>query len=132
MQLDFAFLCDHADGQGKLSAIGIGLDTVFAPVLPINHRIAVVCQLKASTAEAGQKQFVLDMIGEDGQQVLPVKLEVPLEMRPPPGGLRSTARICVVLEVTFQRYGNYSAHILVDNNEMASLDFRVAEPPKTT
>ena len=38
MRLDFAFLCDYADASGKVHALGIGVDNIYAPQVPARHQ----------------------------------------------------------------------------------------------
>ena len=37
MRVDFAFLCDHAEVSGKINALGIGFDTIYARKVPARH-----------------------------------------------------------------------------------------------
>src|SRR3954468_20782712 len=72
MEIEFAFLCDYAQQESKLNAIGIGWDTIMAPELPVRHTIMTfVARLRGSMAEAGGKKGALPIIGPDGQGVIP-------------------------------------------------------------
>ena len=37
MNFEYAFLCDYADAGQKLTAVGIGLNTVYAQSVPALH-----------------------------------------------------------------------------------------------
>jgi hypothetical protein len=66
--VDFAFICDYAEATGKINALGIGFDTIFAPNVPTKHpSFFLVVQLRASTVEAGDKQLKISLIDADGQ-----------------------------------------------------------------
>ena len=54
MRVDFAFLCDHAEVSGKINALGIGFDTIYARKVPVRHPyFFLVAQFRASIAEIG-------------------------------------------------------------------------------
>ncbi len=72
MDIDFAFLCDHADGSGgKLDAIGVGIDTLFAAKLPhVQQQLFFVAQLRAQITEEGIHPLKLNLIDADGASVV--------------------------------------------------------------
>ena len=56
MDVDYAFLCDSAqESGGKVHALGIGIDGIFAPVLPATHSVVLVAQFRYWAAEAGSR-----------------------------------------------------------------------------
>ncbi|HXH21521.1 MAG TPA: hypothetical protein VNN10_05795 [Dehalococcoidia bacterium] len=131
MQIDFAFLADAAVAEGKLHALGIGIDVIHARQVPATHpSFALVAQVRASVTEQGTKELVVRLIDEDGGDVAPpVQAQFSIG-QPAAGMLESTARIIVGFNnVTFQRYGSYSLHLLVQGHEMARLGLRVIPPP---
>ena len=72
MKVDFAFLCDHAEISGKINALGIGFDTIYAQQVPARHPyFFLVAQVRASIAEAGDKQLTVRLIDEDGKDLTP-------------------------------------------------------------
>ncbi len=132
MEVDFAFLCDYADASGKLTAVGIGFDQIFAPQVPCTHGLMhVVAQLRASVAEEGTKQLTLRFLDADGADVIPA-FSADIEVRSPVPGSEATARFnCGLPNVTFEKYGDYAIHILIDGNEMQRIPFAVVSPPST-
>ena len=132
MELDFAFICDYAEVGGRINALGIGLDTIFTKELPARHpHLHVVAQFRTSITEAGQKRLGIQLIDADGKPVIP-PLEGIVDIRPPEAGIEAKGRMGVGLDnVTFEQYGDYSLHILIDGNLLRSIGFRVAEPPST-
>lgn len=133
MECQFAFISDYAQQSGgKLHAIGIGWDSIFAPELPAGPpSMTIVARLRGSVAEAGTKQVALRLIDADGTDVVPaIEDQVPLIVRP--GSLEGAMILTFSLVgVQFSKYGPYGIHLLVNGNEVAHLSFTVAKPPMT-
>ncbi len=130
MQVDFAFICDYAEATNKVNALGIGFDTIMAVRVPVRHpSFFLVIQLRANVVEAGEKNFEVHLIDDDGKQIIPPvkgKLNIPR----PPAGTESTGRIAMRFDgVEFPRYGTYSIHVLVEGHEMSRIPLRVTQPP---
>ncbi len=131
MQVDFAFICDYAEAGGKINAMGIGFDTIFAKQVPVTHsQFFIVAQFRGSVAEAGEKDVTMRLIDADGTDVIP-ELNVSVRLRHPPQGLtESIARLALRLNgVVFNKFSEYSVHLLVGGNEMVRIPIRVAEAP---
>ena len=129
MQLDFAFICDYADSTSKVVAIGIGFDQIPAPSLPARHpRLCVVARFRAHKTEVGRKQARVVIMDADGSETAAV--QGVLEFTEPISRLETTATLVVNFDnLNFERYGPYSAHVLLDGNEMHRMGFEVFEPP---
>ncbi len=130
MQVDFAFICDYAEATNKVNALGIGFDTIMAIRIPVRHpSFFLVIQLRANVVEAGEKNFEVHLIDDDGKQIIPPvkgKLNIPR----PPAGTESTGRIAMRFDgVEFPRYGTYSIHVMVEGHEMSRIPLRVTQPP---
>jgi hypothetical protein len=131
VQVDFAFICDAAVAEGKLYALGIGIDVIYAKQVPATHpSFTLVAQVRASIAELGTKDMTVRLIDEDGADVSPpVQAQMSIG-QPAAGMLESTGRILVGFNgVTFPKYGAYSIHLVIQGNEMARLGLRVAPAP---
>lgn len=130
MKLDFAFLCDYADVTGKINAMGIGFEMIYATRLPAKNRLFfLVAQFRVSSVEAGQKRLTVNLIDEDGKDII-APTQGSLNVPRPGNATESTARIAMEFNnVEFAKYGSYSLHLLVDGTEMAYLPFKVAPPP---
>jgi len=134
MQVDFAFICDYAEATNKVNALGIGFDTIMSSRVPVRHpNFFLVTQLRANVVEAGEKNFEVHLIDEDGKEIIPPikgKLNIPR----PPAGTESTGRIAMRFDgVEFPKYGTYSMHLLVEGHEMSRIPLRVAQatgPPQ--
>ena len=130
MNIDFAFICDFAEASGKINALGIGFDTIYAAQLPARHaHFSLVVQLRASVAEAGQKNIAVHLIDEDGKDIIPV---VTGQMNLPraEGRVDSVGRFVMEFgNVEFKNYGAYSVRMAVEGMEIVRVPFRVAVPP---
>ena len=130
MDIEFAFLCDYAQQESKLNAIGIGWDTIMAPELPVRHTIMTfVARLRGSVAEAGVKDVTLRIIDADGQDVIPpVQQQMTFNVQSP--ALAGFLNVVVQLGgLEFQKYGAYAIHLLLGGNELARVAFQVVQPP---
>ena len=69
MTTDLAFLCDSAlEDRGKLHALGVGIDGVSGGSLPMTHpRFVVVCVMRYSVVEAGDKRMVIRLLTPDAR-----------------------------------------------------------------
>ena len=132
MEVSFAFLCDYADQSGsKMSAIGVGIDTIYARSVPTTHPLLfAVIGLQFTSVETGQKQIGIRVIDSDGNNVVP-PLDGTVNVEPPPSGYTyRTQRIALGLHgIPFQHYGDYSIRWLVGGQEVKSAPVKVAPPP---
>ena len=132
MKPDFAFVCDYAEVTGKINALGIGFDTIYAPSVPAKHpSFFLVIQLRANIVEAGEKTLEVRLIDEDGKDIIPTvsgKFSIPK----PIGGTESIGRIAMQFHnVEFPKYGSYSLHAVVEGLEMVRIPLKVSPPPQT-
>lgn len=132
MIIDFAFICDYAEATGKINALGIGFDTIYAPKVPCKHpSFFLVIQLRANVVEAGEKTLEVRLIDEDGKDTIPTvggKFSIPK----PTGGTESIGRIAMQFHnVEFPQYGSYSLHAVIEGLEMVRVPLRVSPPPQT-
>jgi hypothetical protein len=131
LNIDFAFICDYADVTGKINALGIGFDTIYATTVPCKHNLFfLVIQLRANSFESGEKQVEVNLIDEDGKNVIP-PLKGSLNMPKPASATESVSRLALQFNnVEFPRYGSYSLHAIVDGYEMVRVPLKVSEPRK--
>jgi len=131
VETSFAFLCDAAaQAGGKISALGLGWDTLYAPSLPHTHpSFHVVANFRFHSVEAGDKSVQIRLMDADGGDVMP-PLSAALQVRPPESGTtRGVNLVMAVNGLVFRAYGDYSLHILLEGDEKVRLPFRVAAPP---
>jgi hypothetical protein len=131
MHTDFAFVCDFAEAGAKINALGIGFDTIYAPQLPVRHpHFSLVVQLRASTAEAGQKRIQVSLVDDDGKDVIP-PVQGQFNLPRAEGRTYGLGRFVMEFNnVEFRAYGSYTVAVTVEGMEVAAIPFRVAEPPK--
>ena len=132
MECQFAFICDFAEQDRKLHAVGIGWDTLFPPQLPFNHsHMSVVARLRGSIAENGTKTVVLRLIDADGVDVIPL-LEQPLPFEVKAPAVEAGASLVFnLIGLQFSKYGSYAFHLLLNGNEVTRVPFSVSKPPTT-
>jgi hypothetical protein len=130
MQVDFAFICDYAEATNKINALGIGFDTIMAARVPTRHpTFFLVVQMRATVVEAGEKNFEVHLIDDDGKEIMPA-LKGQFNIPRPPSGTESTGRLAMRFDgVEFPRYGNYSIHMVLEGHEMSRIPLRVAQAP---
>ncbi|MEE9286187.1 MAG: hypothetical protein V3V35_10740 [Dehalococcoidia bacterium] len=134
MNVEFAFICDYADAGTKISALGIGFDTIMAREVPVTHpHFHLVAQFRASVAETGEKELVIRLIDADGADVMsPVTVKI--NVSPPPQGLtESVARMAIgVNGVRFNKFGQYALHVVMQGQEIIRIPLRVIQGPVGT
>ncbi len=131
MNVDFAFVCDYAEVMGKINALGIGFDTIFAQKVPAKHPLFfLVIQLRANIVEAGEKDLAVSIIDEDGKDIVPT-LQAKFAIRKPEIGAESIGRIAIAFrDVEFPRYCLYSIHAVIDKHEIVRIPLRIGSPPQ--
>ena len=132
MECDFGFICDYAEQDAKLHAVGMGWDMVYATGVPTMHPVMTfVAKLRGSLAEAGVKDMSLRIIDADVEDVIPpVEQQINFEVKP--GQLSAAATILVnMYGLQFKKFGQYAIHLVVQGVEMKVVHFTVATPPTT-
>jgi len=133
MELVFAFTCDYAmQSGGKIHALGIGFDTIFARDVPFKHRqFFLVAKLRASIAEAGDKRVTVSLIDADGNDVFP-PAQARLTIPRPQGSIETTANLLMGFDnLEFGKFGDHSLHLVVEGHEMAAIPIRILPAPST-
>ena len=127
MNTELAFLCDSAsDDRGKLHALGIGIDSVQGASVPLTHpRFIIVCVVRYSAVESGEKKMGIRLLDPDAQDTItPIEQGITFSTRS--GVVDSKARIIAeVNSVTFNSVGPHAFHVVIDGNEMARLPINV-------
>ncbi len=134
MEVDFAFLCDYADGSSnKLHALGLGIDTLCLKEVPgIHNGFFAVIQFRFTSVETGRKDVALRMLDPDGENVVP-PFEGKLEVTAQPGTTVGTARWVTRFQpLLFRKWGDHAVVWLVQGQEAKRVAFRVAQPPETS
>ncbi len=128
MTTDLAFLCDSAlEDRGKLHALGVGIDGVTGGSLPMTHpRFVVVCVMRYSVVEAGDKRMAIRLLTPDARDAVPpIEQNITLPLRD--GVVDATARIIAEVNgVTFNQGGPHAFHVAIDGAEVARLPVNVS------
>ena len=129
MDIDFAFHCDPAEKAGKVSAPGIGFDTIYAAELPKrDHRPRAVARFSDQETEAGRQPVQSDIIAADGGE--PVRIKGAIEI-PGPNTRVETAKnpILNLDDPEIGRRGPHLVHIPLEGIGIKRIGFNVLEPP---
>ena len=130
MNVEYAFLCDYADPGPKLTAVGIGIDSIYAPSVPAQHPqlFAVLCLRFSLNETRRTKSFEMFLQDADGQNVIPpisTSTEVPA---PAEGMTYRTHRIVHgMYGLNFQKFGDYQVSWIMDGMEVHAIHFRVIQ-----
>ncbi len=133
MELEYAFLCDYADQGQKLTAVGIGIDAIHAPEVPVVHpMIFAVAGIRFERPETNRaRRLEVELVDADGNPVIP-RLEAEMQVGPPAPGF-SFQRQRIVLGIngaTFPRYGDYEVNWLMDGVVLRSTPLKVLPIPE--
>lgn len=133
MDVDYAILADAAATEsGKHYIHGGGWDTIFAASFPVTHPIlAVAMRLRVPWTDTNQEhEIALDLLDSDGNSVLPG--DPPsgrmITGRPPqlPQGSDQTVPLAFSLvNLTFDRAGDYALVVRIDGRDAYRAPFRV-------
>jgi len=131
MKVDFAFICDYADAKGKINALGIGFDTIYAPKVPFRHpEFTFVLQLRAGVEDTVVKKIEVHLTDEDGKDIIPAMSKV-IQIKRAAIGKESIARLALHFRnIQFERHGSYSINAVLDDKEIARIPLNASLPPK--
>ena len=130
MNVPLALLADAANisQEGKLNVLG-AFDNINALSFPVVHPVMVlVIGLTASPAEYGHKRKCkIRLLDADANQLLAIEgdLEVnqPSDLEAP----RSVYIPFTLPPITFPHEGDYAFHILIGDDEKATVPFRLTD-----
>jgi hypothetical protein len=136
MDIDYAFLCDHAntaDGGGKVNALGIGIDTFTAAGAPFVHPLFyVVAQVRAAPGELNGRHAALHLVAEDETDVRQMPLG-PVQTVAGDDGTAVVRMLIAVHRTAFPQFGVYWLRVLLDDQEITRFRLVAAqgasEPP---
>ena len=134
MNVEYAFLCDYATSSNKLTAVGIGFDSIYVGGLPAIHpQLFVVLALKFTASETGRKRaFEVHLQDADAKDIIP-PITGDLDIQTPAEGMtyRTHRIVSGLYGLKLEQLGNYQISWLIDGNEAHSLHFRIIQGPKT-
>jgi hypothetical protein len=131
VEVDLAVVADAANvsQEGKLNILGV-FDTIWAREFPCRHAAMVfVLRARADFTEQGAHQLEVRLIDADGAQLF--KAEGPLHV--PHGIPGRPIRPHVILGlagISFQKPGDFSFEVTVDNRHVRSVPLHVMAAPQ--
>ncbi len=132
MNVEYAFLCDYADSSNKLTAVGIGIDTIYAKTVPVAHQqLFAVLGLKFTVNETRRtRAFEMRVQDADARDIIP-PITADRDIPSPAKGLtyRTYRTVNGLYGLRFEKFGDYQISWLIDGVEVCSLPFRVAPMP---
>ena len=132
MNVEYAFLCDYADPGNKLTAVGIGIDSIYVVDVPAVHtQIFAVLALKFTLNETrSTRTFKVHLQDADANNIIPPITGHFSILAPADGMSYRTHRIInAIYNLKFEKLGDYQVSWLIDDTEVHSLHFRVTKRP---
>ena len=134
MEKQLALIADSANisVDGKLNILG-EFDTVFAEAVPVRQpTLWFVAKLLLSGHDVGEKGFMLRLMDEDGNPVLP-PVTFRVTVRPPGAGFTGDRRplpiVLRVTDATLPRFGAYVFELRVDEAVLAEVPLYARPAP---
>ncbi len=131
MEVDLAVVADAANvsQEGKLNILGV-FDTIWARKFPFRHAAMVfVLRVRADFTDKGAHDLEVRLMDADGGQLF--KAGGPLQV---PGGVPGRPIkphvIMGLAGVTFQKPGDYSFEVMLDDHHLKSVPLYVMETPQ--
>jgi hypothetical protein len=128
-----AFLADAAQAQpdGKIYALGAGIDTIYAAKFPaVQPSLTVVVKIEFTPAECG-RPHVIELLAVDGDGnpfLPPAKFENAPERNPQAPTLPVGVQLVLGLQnLVLPKPGEYAFSILVDGHELETIPLRAAD-----
>ncbi|MBI4604599.1 MAG: hypothetical protein HY721_21770 [Planctomycetes bacterium] len=118
----------RAHPDGTFSLLRGGIDRVHAPrTQPIHFRGSLVARVVGTLAEAGEHDFQLRILNEEGQSIAP---DIIGGFRIPEagGGAVAVTEFALILPA----YGRYTFSLLVDRHELDAWEVRAVEAQTST
>lgn len=128
MKVRFAFICDSAENTvgGKVSALGIGIDTIgIRDLMKPAPPFTLVVNLSFARSEVGRKRVEVHLMGPDGEDVIPPMNAELLLAAPERGLVSGTGFVMSFHGIVFKRYGSHAISFVLDGNELISLPLNI-------
>ncbi len=135
-QIEFAMVADAVQAvAGKLYIIGGGWDTLFVRAFPARHpTLGIGMRIRIPWSDLDTFTLAVDLVDEDGSSLFKgkrlaqrIKINRPPAM--PAGGDMGIVRAFTFNNLVFPKEGGYAFRILVDDNEVSRMRFRLRHQP---
>lgn len=131
MEVELAVIADGANvsQEGKLNILGI-FDTIWAREFPFRHAAMVfVLRVRADFTDQGAHRLEVRLMDADGGQLF--KAEGPLQVPAGiPGRPIKPHVIMGLAGITFQKPGDYSFEVMLDEGHLKSVPLYVMAAPQ--
>lgn len=129
--LDFAFLADAAEANAhsrKFYVLGGGFDSIGAATFPAVHpQLSLVARILVHPTEADRSHTLeIKLMDADGGIIANIEGNFAAGAPSQPGRELAVPLVINIANVQFERPGDYSVEILINNQHMKSLPLRVA------
>ena len=127
-KLEFAFLADSAEAEPgrKFYVLGGGVDSIGAHAFPVVHpHLALLIRVSVHPTEAERAHILeIRLIDSDGGEL--ARMEGNFQAGGGPPGREMPMNISLaVSNIRFERPGDYSIELLLDNQHVKSLPLRL-------
>jgi hypothetical protein len=126
MNTEILTICDAAvDYGGRLSILG-AFDVIHAHRFPAVHpHCSVALRIRFDRIEYGAHPFILNIVDEDGNNIIP-PIQGNMEVKMPPGFISSAVNVVLNLQgLKFERPGEYSVNFELDGEQVTFLPLYV-------
>jgi len=126
MNIEILTICDAAvDYGGRLSILG-AFDVIHAHRFPAVHpHCSVALRIRFDRIETGQHPFVLNIVDDDGNNIIP-PIQGSMDVKMPPGFISSAVNVVLNLQgLKFDRPGEYSVNFELDGEQASFLPLYV-------
>ncbi len=128
MEVRIAVLADFASftADQKLNILGV-FRQIYALQAPIIHpQFKVVFQLEFNSSEGGEKQIKIELVDEDGAEMLSISAKLRVESMPD-GRASLINQILDFAGFTFPKFGDYDFRIVLDGITVCVIPLTVAQ-----
>lgn len=121
-------LCDAAtDSGGKLNILGI-FDTFLAKEVPFTHPMfCIAIRLAAKAEDKGEHKIGINIVGENKKSIVPVLESKFKVVEKPSKPINSGNLIATLRDMKFEKIGDYSVLLTIDDKEIETLQFHVIQ-----
>lgn len=129
--LEFAFLSDAAEAEPgrKFYVLGGGIDSIGGPAFPLVHpHMSLVMRFLVHPTELGRPHHLeVRLVDADGAELAKIEGDIQTSGSSVPGREVSVNMVINMANTRFEKPGDYSLDIVMNNQYQKSLPLRVAE-----
>jgi hypothetical protein len=131
-ELDFAFLADAAEAEPgrKFYVLGGGIDVIAGQALPLVHpTMSLVMRFLVHPSELGRGHHLeVRLVDADGGELAKIEGDMEAGGTAQPGRPVSVNVVINLANTRFEKAGDYSVEILMNNQHQKSLPLRIQTP----